>query len=490
MVKINSTKRALLVNIVSMLICISMLIGGTFAWFTDSAGTGINRIAAGNLDVTLKYGTPNMDMTLFEGDWQDATGVDSLFTSNLWEPGHVEVVYLEIGNNGTLAFKYHFMMNYTETGSKNIYGEDFLLSDYLKYAVVELGDTIPAAPYGNRAEAIAAAGTGMDLAAFFEESKTMLSGDKRYVAVVVWMPDSVGNEANYMTGEAIPTIDLGINLTAAQIVHEGDDFDNQYDFGAMYDESTMPTTIISNGMEISYYGTTIVSGAGFAGTTLTASDIPGSVVTIGRNSFQDFNLTSVTLPSAITYIGVTAFAENASLVTVDLSETGITELSGYTFYNDTALTSVILPDTVTSIGRQDFYKCTSLTTIVLPDGLTVIGNRAFQQSGLSGNIIIPESVTIIDENAFYEATGITGINIPSGVTIINDNAFRNLAITDITIPAGVTSIGNYAFRDCKSLSTINFNGTVAQWNDISFGSGWKLNVPATTVICSDGTATL
>lgn len=75
---------------------------------------------------------------------------------------------------------------------------------------------------------------------------------------------------------------------------------------------------------------------------------------------------------------------------------------------------------------------------------------------------------------------------------IGDYAFEDcFCITSVEIPESVTSIGDYVFSDCTSLTNITFNGTVAQWNAITKGSNWNYYyVPATEVICSDGTVAI
>ncbi len=77
------------------------------------------------------------------------------------------------------------------------------------------------------------------------------------------------------------------------------------------------------------------------------------------------------------------------------------------------------------------------------------------------------------------------------VTSIGGGAFSGCSgLTSVVIPNGVTSIGWFAFEDCSRLTSITFEGTVAQWNAIEKGNSWKYNVPATEVVCSDGTVTL
>ena len=96
----TKTKKALRGSLFALFLCIVLLIGTTFAWFTDTASTGVNKIQAGNLDVELRYST---DMQT----WKEATDQTKLFDDNaLWEPGYTQIVYLKVVNKGNLALKY------------------------------------------------------------------------------------------------------------------------------------------------------------------------------------------------------------------------------------------------------------------------------------------------------------------------------------------------------------------------------------------------
>ena len=81
----KQTKRSFLISVLSLLLCFSMLLGTTWAWFTDSVSSGSNVIKSGNLDLDVQY-------TLDGETWNDLDGADDLFQKSLWEPGHTEVV--------------------------------------------------------------------------------------------------------------------------------------------------------------------------------------------------------------------------------------------------------------------------------------------------------------------------------------------------------------------------------------------------------------
>ena len=217
----NSTKKSLVLSVISLLLCLSMLAGTTFAWFTDSVTSGKNRILAGNLDIELEYLDNN-------GKWQTVTEQTNVFEQNtLWEPGHTEVVYLRVKNAGSLAFKYQLGVNVaSETGSVNVNGEPFKLSEFIEFGAVEGVKT----PFADRTAARRAVSVSEPLASGYTAFGTMSAGaTEQYTALVVFMPESVGNEANYKTGETAPEIFLGIDLFATQYEYESDSFDKNYD---------------------------------------------------------------------------------------------------------------------------------------------------------------------------------------------------------------------------------------------------------------------
>jgi hypothetical protein len=141
----------------------------------------------------------------------------------------------------------------------------------------------------------------------------------------------------------------------------------------------------------------------------------------------------------------------------------------YPFYRNMSVISVLIPNSVTSIGDGAFYGCSGLTTLNIGSGVTSIGREAFAYcSGLTGTLTIPNSVTSIGDGAFYGCSGLTGtLTIPNSVTSIGMGAFQwcsGLTGT-LTIPNSVTSIGDGAFYGC-TLTTITmpdrFIGQVAQ----------------------------
>ena len=127
----KATKRALLTSITALVMCVVMLVGTTFAWFTDTAKTNVNRIEAGKLDVAL-------EMQKADGTWENAEGktlnwVKATAGSGqaiLWEPGATyELPKLRVVNNGNLALKYEIKITGTQGDAKLLEAIEFYVND-------------------------------------------------------------------------------------------------------------------------------------------------------------------------------------------------------------------------------------------------------------------------------------------------------------------------------------------------------------------------
>ena len=190
----KSTKRALLGSVMAMVLCLAMLVGATFAWFTDTASTGVNKIQAGKLDVAL-------EMKDASGNWVPAEGKTLEFKKAaageqvLWEPGCTYTLpELRVVNNGNLALKYKVIITGINGSAK--------LNEAIEWTI---GDV--------------AMGAEQHLAA----------GESNAFTIKGHMKESAGNE--YMN-ESIDGI--AITVVATQDTVESDSFDKDYDAGAEY----------------------------------------------------------------------------------------------------------------------------------------------------------------------------------------------------------------------------------------------------------------
>ncbi|MCL2809187.1 MAG: leucine-rich repeat domain-containing protein [Treponema sp.] len=190
---------------------------------------------------------------------------------------------------------------------------------------------------------------------------------------------------------------------------------------------------------------------------LTNITIPNSVRFIGDYAFSGCtSLTNVTIGNSVTSIGSGAFSGCTSLVSVTIPNS-VTSIGNSAFSGCTSLTNVTIGNSVTSIGSSAFLGCTSLTNITIPNSVTSIDASAFHSCTSLTSITIPNSVTSIGAGAFGGCTSLISITIPNSLTIIGVSLFWNCtSLTSITIPNSVTSIGNGAFTGCTSLTNVTF----------------------------------
>lgn len=224
------------------------------------------------------------------------------------------------------------------------------------------------------------------------------------------------------------------------------------------ENSTIPSTI------------TAIGSSAFAETGLKNCVIPEGVTSIQNVAFENCqNLESVTLPQSLKRLGSRVFA-NSGLTSVVIPE-GITWLSDGTFTGCKNLETVTLPTTLETIEYNAFSN-SGLTSIFIPKGVTSISSTSFNYCGKLSTISVSDENTTYDSrnncNAIIQTAtnqilrGTSNTIIPNTATSIGDNAFNDInSLTSIVIPESVTSIGLYAFRFCNSLAEVVCKAKVA-----------------------------
>ena len=194
--KKSTTKMSLVASIAALVLCCAMLIGTTFAWFTDTASTAVNKIQAGTLDVQLLDESGNS----LEGQtlaWQKAAGHES--EEVLWEPGCTyKLQPIVIKNNGNLALKYKIVI----TGIQG----DAELNEAIEWTITNTSAT-----------------TALDA------DHPLAAGASDTLTISGHMKESAGNEYQDLFIEGI-----SITVVATQDTVEYDSFNNQYDKDATY----------------------------------------------------------------------------------------------------------------------------------------------------------------------------------------------------------------------------------------------------------------
>ena len=200
-------------------------------------------------------------------------------------------------------------------------------------------------------------------------------------------------------------------------------------------------------------------------------------------------LNTIVIPNSVTTIGNGAFAWCRGLTTVTIGNS-VTTIGYRVFASCTGLTEVSIPNSITTIGEKAFNGCTGLTEITIPNSVTDIGNLAF--AGCTGltEVSIPNSITTIREKAFASCTGLTEITIPNSVTDIGNLAFAGCTgLTEVSIPNSVTNIGSSAFEDCTELKTVTIGNSVTTIGDGAFYSCTGLtevSIPNSVTTIGDG----
>lgn len=164
-----------------------------------------------------------------------------------------------------------------------------------------------------------------------------------------------------------------------------------------------------------------------------------------------------------------------NLMEIDLSETDIKSLPERMFSGRKAITRVVLPNHLESIGSNAFYRCTRLNDITIPSSVTKLGSNAFYGCTSLKSIALPDGVTSIPNSCFYEANALEGIILPQKLTIIENDAFyRCQSLKHITFPESLTDIGSYAFYNCSSLESIELPSNLVNLDNAAFGYCNKL----------------
>ena len=286
--------------------------------------------------------------------------------------------------------------------------------------------------------------------------------------------------------ESITIPYVGEKINSTRNAHFGYIFGSRtYGGNISYVSESLRTVVINGGSiaKYSFYGVDMLE-------SVTIPEVAGGYFSYmfggesGRDNIVPASIKSVTVLGG--EIKENAFYKCTRLTSIVIPDS-ITSIGGSAFYNCSGLTSIVIPDSVTSIGNYAFSSCSSLTSIIIPDGVTNIGWHEFEGCSSLKSIIIPDSVTRISGNAFGDCSGLTSIVIPDGVTSIGDYAFKGCSgLTSITIPDGVTSIDNGAFKGCSGLTSIIIPGGVTRIGDYAFERCSSL----TSIIIPDGVTSI
>ena len=391
----KSLKRALLSSAFSLIICVAMLIGTTFAWFTDTASTAVNKIQAGNLkvDIVDKNGNSLNGKSLSFRDVNNKTDI-------LWEPGaKFNLDSFKIVNKGNLALKYKVIISGINGSAKLLEAINF---------TVKIGDT---------AEAALADWEGVLLPDGAAAADTMPVKETKLITISGKMREDAGNEY-----QGLSIGGIGITVLATQYTYENDSIGNTYDREAAYkgtQEFTSGTHTLGNGgIALDPNGVAVsVSGEG-TNLTITGGYYDGGEG--GDNRCIQVNKgATVTIKDGTFTVGGDATGLGNSVV---LCNGGTVVIEGGFFYTDYAY-------------RNFYYVLNQQNnnpgTITVKGGTFVNYNPANGDDNLGGNFVA-DGYTVISE---------TKANGDVWYTVVAEKKFSTVeeAFSDVDFGYGTTS---------------------------------------------------
>ena len=158
-----------------------------------------------------------------------------------------------------------------------------------------------------------------------------------------------------------------------------------------------------------------------------------------------------------------AFFKCSSLTSIVISNS-VVSIGDNAFKGCNSLSNVVIPNSVTTIEAGAFWDCSSLTSIVIPNSVVSIEDYTFMDCCSLLNIVIPDSVTSIEICAFSGCSSLSSVVIPNSVVSIGGSAFSGCSsLTSIVIPNSVVSIGDSAFEDCRFLLIIRVSSSMFQY---------------------------
>ena len=483
----KATKRALLTSVMALVMCVVMLVGTTFAWFTDTASTAVNKIQAGNLDIKLlaEDGVTSLEGATLE--WQKATDAED--EDILWEPGcRYKLQPIIIKNAGNLALKYKVVI----TGIKG----DAKLNEAIEWTI-----------------------DGVSL----DEEKPLLAGESAKLMIEGHMKKEAGNEYQGLSIDGI-----GITVYATQYTHENDSYDKTYDEDATYGTGA---TII--GLDGTYDSLTaaakawreskgvVTSGGTFGMNSLGTVDsiawvVSGEVATgdgegvIGNNGAGQSILGGGYFTPAVTVNNITIKGVNDAKITKTGDSYLVSAAGKNVVYENITFVDTVRIDS--NPANLTFKNCKFEAGFRMPHSATN-GNVTIENCTFTGNESSGYAIFAQGNMASFTISGNKisncqrGINVQAGnnaVVTINGNTIKNITgktdgftygaaiqltsaktftvtnntVSDVAVNA--FHIYNGCAADSIVISDNNISAAYLCWNEANYtnvtSSGNRLNI--------------
>ncbi|MEE3403951.1 MAG: InlB B-repeat-containing protein [Acutalibacteraceae bacterium] len=249
--KQTTTKRRVLASFLSLALCVSMLVGSTYAWFTDTVTSSGNIIKSGTLDVGMLWadGKEDPDPESDTTTWNNVEVTDTnpnpepIFGYELWEPGYAQVRHIQVVNKGSLALKYNLTI--LANGEVDAVADLAEVIDvYTKTPAVQVSNRDNVSTKLNRVGTLREVLNDTTVLAAATQGHLMPGNKEAVITLALKMQETAGNE--YQNKEV--NTGLTVKLFATQYTAEEDTFDNQYDKLATYDADNVgsPLVLVNN----------------------------------------------------------------------------------------------------------------------------------------------------------------------------------------------------------------------------------------------------
>ena len=430
--KKSTTKMSLVASIAALVLCCAMLIGTTFAWFTDSASTAVNKIQAGTLDVQLLDESGNS----LEGQtlaWQKAAGHES--EEVLWEPGCTyKLQPIVIKNNGNLALKYKIVI----TGIQG----DAELNEAIEWTITNTSAT-----------------TALDA------DHPLAAGASDTLTISGHMKESAGNEY-----QGLSIAGIAITVVATQDTVEHDSNNNTYDEDAGYPVAANTQAELND----------VIASAQSGSAIPTKVVLPAGNFKLEDGTAQNKNITiSGTADTVVTVVGDTGnqlnYQNGATLAFEGVTIQGQTagNFGGIAHVAKTTFVNCTFNGKLTLYGDATFINCTfnnksdyAIWTWGAKNaefiGCTFhSGGKALLLYGGAGSTETPTTNLTVTDCVFDDDNTLT--TDKAAIEIGNDyDAVYNLTVNNISVtgfaenPAGI-STGSTIWANKNSMDQNHLN---------------------------------
>ena len=377
----KTTKRSFLTSLTSLVLCISMLLSTTFAWFTDIAISSGNVIQSGNLDAEMHWSDHLLDAD--SSDWKNADGVP-VFTYDKWEPGYTEVKYIKVSNNGNLNFKWRLSIE-----------ADGIVSELAD--VIDVYYVNPVSSELTSVDGLASVGKLRSVLERRTENIGRLTpGSTAILAIAFHMDELAGNEYQNMS---LCKEGFSLKLLVTQEVGESDSFGSEYDADAQWPENIVIGNTASADVQ------TDSNNRLTADATLTSADGKiGAFVPQGTKLVDGANKVILNVANVENSNANITLSENEASLSIDVHINGVAQDNESVM----AITVKQLLPTGLNMGNYRFYHVENGNTVemtLLPDGQTPVHNN-YEYDPATGDVVLHlksfSEIALVAEPAKWE----------------------------------------------------------------------------------------